>query len=129
MDLGGADSGDLMSSVRRLGRSLLGLVHTRVELFTVELQEEKLRAINLVLWLSVAVAFGLAGILIAVGALALFLWQTAGYAGLIGLALTALAVAAGVFWSVRHRILHGPEPFAGTVDEFRKDAECLRQRE
>lgn len=125
----GADSGDLMSSVRRLGRSLLGHVHTRVELFTVELQEEKLRALNLVLWLSVAVAFGMAGILIAVGVLALFLWQTAGYAGLIGLAVAALAAAAGVFWSVRHRILHGPEPFAGTVDEFRKDAECLRPRE
>ncbi|MEO7415282.1 MAG: phage holin family protein [Opitutaceae bacterium] len=115
--------------MRRMGTSALGLLHTRVELFAVELQEEKLRAMQLLVWLSVAVALGVASILVAVGALALFFWQTAGYAGLIGLAVVTFAAAAGIFWMLRHRILSGESPFAETAAEFRRDLECLHREE
>ncbi|MBI4623759.1 MAG: phage holin family protein [Verrucomicrobia bacterium] len=126
-----ADSGTggLLGSARRVGSSLLALLHTRVELFAVELQEEKLRAIRLLVWLSVAVALGVAGILVAVGVLGLFLWQRAGYAGVIGLAVAALTGAAALLWMIHRRILRGPDPFAATVAEIGKDLECLRPRD
>jgi len=122
-------SGGAMASVRRVGSSLLGLLRTRVELFAVEVQEEKLRAINLMVWFAAAIILGAAGVLVAFGALSLFLWQTAGYGGLVGLALAALAAAATTLWVVRRRILHGPPPFGETVAELRKDAACLRSPE
>ena len=79
--------------MRRVTNLVLGLVHTRFALMAAELQEEKLRAINLVIWLSVAMALGVAGILVAIATLAIFLWERAGYGGLIGLAFATLGLA------------------------------------
>lgn len=112
----------MMESLQRIARSLLGLVHTRVELFALELQEEKLRAVGLLVWCAVALALAVAGVLLAVGTLALFLWETAGYAGLVSLTVLVLAASAGLLWFVRRRILRGPLPFEATAAEFRKDA-------
>ena len=121
------DGPGLFESVRRIGSSVLALIHNRLSLASVELQEEKLRAISLLIWLCAAMALGTAGILVAIGALAFFLWEKAGYAGLIGLAVAALGGAAGVLWFLRRRIVHGRPPFADTLAEFRKDLECMRR--
>jgi uncharacterized membrane protein YqjE len=120
------ETGGVLDSARRIASSALGLLHNRFSLISVELQEEKLRAISLLVWLGIAIALAGTGILVAIGALALFLWQRAGYAGLIGLALAALAGGFVVLWRLRQRILQGPQPFATTVAEFGKDLECLR---
>jgi uncharacterized membrane protein YqjE len=117
------------ASLRRIGDSLLGLVQNRFELFAAELREEKLRAVSLLLWLGGALALGAAGLLVGMGALALFLWEAAGYVGLAGLALAALMSAAGIVWTIRRRIHTGPGPFAETIAEFKRDRECLLQKD
>jgi len=116
----------LLTSAKRIGQSLLALLHTRVELFAVELQEEKLRAIRMLVWLTVALALGVAGILVTVAALGIFLWEKAGYFGLVGLAIVTLAGAAALLWILHRRILSGPDPFAATISEIGKDLECLK---
>lgn len=118
-----------LDTLRRSGDSLLGLAQSRLELFSVELQEEKLRVLKLLVWLGVALALGMAGILVVIGTLALFLWNQAGYFGLVGLALLVLAGAAGIFFWLRRQIQSGPRPFDATVTEFRKDRECLRKND
>lgn len=117
-----------MESIQRLGSSVLGLLQTRAELFAVELQEEKLRAIRLLVCVSAAIALGVAGLLVAMAGLALFVWEKAGYPGLAALAAGAIGIAAISLWIIQRRIMKGHAPFAGTVAEFRKDAECLGQR-
>ncbi len=84
--------GSWSDSLRRSGNSLLGLAQSRFELLAVELQEEKLKALSTITWLVVAFALVVAGLLVAIGSLALYLWIAAGYLGLIGLALGTLAV-------------------------------------
>ena len=113
----------------RIGVSLSALLRSRFELFTVELQEEKLRLLNLLLWLGLAAAIGTAGVLVAIATLAFWLWTMAGYAGLIGLAVATLAIASAILWGIRSRIRTGPKPFAQTVAEFRKDGACLRSND
>lgn len=120
-------SGGWLESLRRIGASSAALLRSRFELFTVELQEEKLRLLNLLIWFGLAAAIGVGGVFVAVIALAFWLWTTAGYAGLIGLVAGALAVAGGIIWSIRRKLQTGPTPFAQTVAEFRKDGECLRR--
>ena len=120
-------AGGWLNSLRRMSDSLMGLAHSRLELFALELQEEKLRALKAVVWLAFALILGGAGLLVALGALAFFLWDIGGYYGVCGLALVLLAAGAGVLRAIRHKILNGPPPFAGTIDEFRKDRECLRR--
>lgn len=126
MDDNPGKTGGWLHSLRRTGDSLLGLAQSRFELFAVELQEEKLRALDIIVWLVVALALGVAGLLVGLCALAIYLWDIAGYFGLGGLALVSLAAGAGVLWSIRRRIRNGAVPFAETIGEFRKDSECLR---
>jgi len=114
-------------SIRRIGTGLLELIRCRFKLFTTELQEEKLRLIHLLLWLAVALTLGVAGLLIGLGALIIWVWMAAGYLGLIALALAALAVAAGIVLAIRRRIKTDPPPFSATAGEFKKDIECLRR--
>lgn len=120
-------SGGLVASAKRLGRSLLGLLQTRVELLAVELQEEKVRALDLLAWLTAAIALAVAAILLAIGTLALFLWQQAGYLGLIGLTVVTGIAAVTLFLTMRRRLVKGPLPFSATTAEFRKDVEWLRR--
>ena len=121
-------TGGWLDSFRRIGESLLGLVHSRVELFAVELQEEKLRFLRHLVWLGIAMILGLAGLLAAMVALAIWLWNTTGYPGLILMSVAALALAAAILFSIRRQIRSEPPPFAETVAEFKKDTECLRKK-
>jgi uncharacterized membrane protein YqjE len=127
MDEGDSNNGGWMDSLRRSGHSLLGLTQSRLELFAVELQEEKLRALNLLVVLAIALALGVVGMLVLVGILGIYLWSVAGYFGLAGLAVVFLAASAGLLWSIRRGIRVGPTPFAETISEFRKDRECFRR--
>jgi uncharacterized membrane protein YqjE len=126
---GTQDEDGVMNSLRRMAASVVGLARTRVELFAIELQEEKLRAITLLLWLSLGLVLAMAGVLVAIGGLALWLWQRAGYLGLAGLAGGTLVVAGIIFACIRLQLIRGPLPFAGTVDEFKKDGASLSQPE
>ncbi len=129
MDGSEPNSSGWMEALRRTGDSLLGLVQSRFELFTLELREEKLRDLNLLIWLAVALAFIVAGLLFALGTLAIYLWNAAGYAGLIVLAVATIAAGAAILAGIVHRIQAGPGPFAETIAEFRKDRECLRKND
>lgn len=122
-----ANPGGLIASAKRLGQSCLGLLQTRIELLGVELQEEKVRALDLLAWLTAAIALAVAAILLAIGTLALFLWRQAGYAGLIGLTIAVGAAAVTMFVVMRRKLVRGPLPFEATTAEFRKDMEWLRR--
>lgn len=126
---GPQDEAGVINSLRRIATSLVGLARTRAELFAVELQEEKLRAITLLLWLSLGLVLGMAGVMVSIGALALWLWQRAGYLGLAGLAGGALVLSGVIFTCIRRQLIRGPSPFAGTVEEFKKDVASLNRSE
>jgi uncharacterized membrane protein YqjE len=116
----------LLGAARQFGHSLLGLAQSRIALLGVEWQEEKLRVVRLLVWLGVALALGAAGLFVVVGALALFAWTRAGYAGLGVLASACVILAAAIVWAAWRTIQHGPPPFATTAEEFRRDLEWLR---
>lgn len=73
-----------------------------------------------------ALALAVAGILLGIGILGLFLWQRAGYLGLIALLIATLGSSVALLWLLRRRILRGPDPFSATIAEIGKDLECLR---
>jgi len=117
-----------LDSCRRIKDSLLAIAQSRFELFAVELQEEKLRAFNLLIRVAIALILCVAGLLVALAALALALWSVAGYFGLVSLAVVAFGVGAMLLWRIRNDMQAEPPPFQGTIDEFRKDFECLREK-
>ncbi len=121
--------GELFESLGRIGTSLLGLMQNRLELFSVEWQEEKLRLLDLLVWFSIAVAVGAAGIFVVIIALAFLLWEMAGAIGMAVLGVFALAVASIIIWKIRQKIRTALPPFSQTGAEFRKDTICLRSED
>lgn len=123
----GLGLGGLKDSARRILESAMALLSNRVELIGVELREEQHRVVRALIVLAAGLAIGFAGMLVALGGLALFLWTVAGYAGLAALAVVLIATSALILRALQRRILTEPPPFAATVGELRKDRECLRR--
>jgi uncharacterized membrane protein YqjE len=116
----------LTGSIRRLGANLLHAVHDRVGLFALELHEEKLRLVQLLLWIG---AIGFAGVmaLTFVSLTLVFLfWDSARLAVLGGLAGFYLAALAGGIVVFRRFLARQPRPFDGTLAELEEDESCLR---
>ena len=111
--------------VRRMGEALLMLAQSRIELLAVELHEQKLRVLNLLMWLAVSAALLLAGLLVALGTVAIFAWNAGGYLGLIALAVVSVGAGFALFKRLCRQVRNGPAPLAATIAEFRKDRECL----
>jgi uncharacterized membrane protein YqjE len=119
----------LTAAVRRMGDSILALAQSRFQLIALEFQGEKLRFVGFLLWYSLGAALSAVGLLLGTMALGIFLWNTAGYSGLLITMGIFMGAAAFVFWRLRERIRHAPTPFADTIAEFNKDRACLRNRD
>ncbi len=110
--------------VPQMAGLLAALIHNRVELLQIELQEERNRLVRL---LSLALAAALlAGLTLALALCALFYALDERHR-LPALCLVALGagVATAVVVLRLRRGLSGPPPFADFVDELRKDKEML----
>lgn len=119
----------ITAALRSLGSRFLSLAANRLQLFSVELQEEKLRFLDLLLALLLSLALGAIALVMGTVCLALWLKQLFGYPGLGLAALVFMAVAVALFLVTRRKLKTGPNPFAQTITEFKKDVECLRPKD
>ncbi|HEY4989228.1 MAG TPA: phage holin family protein [Opitutaceae bacterium] len=117
-----------LSSLRALGDTLLESVQDRFELFTIELQEEKLRLIQTFIWISAAVFAGMMAITFASLTLVYLFWDSARLAVLGGLALLYSAAFVIIIVAFRRYVGRQPHPFSATLHEFRRDRECIRTK-
>jgi uncharacterized membrane protein YqjE len=115
----------LLDSLRRAAASVVEIVRTRLELVVTELEEQNLRAAQIVA-LSVAALF-FAGLAIIFGSLAVVMayWERNPVAVLAGFAVfyLALAVIAALVW--RSRAKARPRLLAATLAELARDREEL----
>jgi uncharacterized membrane protein YqjE len=118
----------LIQSVRRVGQSFLALLQNRLELLSVELQQEKFRAMQAVLWLAAGVALVFLGMAMAVGTVGILVYTQWGIAGLIGLTVLLLVLGGGVLAGVWNRLKSSELPFSGTIQELKKDTEWLQRK-
>jgi uncharacterized membrane protein YqjE len=122
---GAPPSSNLLESLKRLGRTLVALLHTRLEILGTELEEERIRFGRMII-LAVTVAFLFnAALLLGVSWLVAALWDRYGHATLGVLALALLAAAVGLFVYARGLLKTRPKPFATTLAELAKDRERL----
>jgi uncharacterized membrane protein YqjE len=111
-----------LTSIRRMFDNAVGAFHSRVELIVVELQEERDRVVNILVWSGVLLFLVFMAIVAFSFVLVVALWQYAVWVG-IGLGavyLVGAAVAAGV---VRKRLK--TPLFSETINQLRKDREWL----
>jgi uncharacterized membrane protein YqjE len=117
----------LFSSVRRLCESVLTVLHNRVELFAVELQEEKSRAIELLIFAMCGVFLGVIAVVVVTFTIAFLLEGDARRIALIIFSALYVLGSAGFFLAVRSLLKNRPPPFSATIAELKKDRSCLQK--
>jgi uncharacterized membrane protein YqjE len=110
------------TSIRRMFDNAVGAVHSRIELVVVELQEERDRAVNILVWSGVLLFLLFMAIVAFTFCVVVALWQYAVWVGL-GFGVLYLVGAAVVAAIVRKR-LKAPL-FSETINQLRKDREWL----
>ncbi len=123
----GASDG-VLGSLRRLLDAGLSIGRNRLELLAVELQEEKLRLVQIFILVSAVVAFALMSLTMLSLTLVVLFWESSRLAVLGGLSLFYL-LATGAAWRLlSKRLGRQSEPFSGSIAEMKKDKEWLDSR-
>jgi len=116
--------GGIVSSLRGILDGGLAAVQNRVELFVVELREEKCRLVEAIMLASAVVAFGMMTLALLTFLIVTLFWDNARVAALVGLSLFYLV---GMFfaWRGLRSRLDNRSAFSGTLGEIKKDRACL----
>ncbi len=115
-----------LSSLRTLGDGFLAGAHERIELFTVELREEKFRQMQTFIWLSAAVFTGMMAITFASLTLVYLFWESSRLAVLGGLTVIYAGALVVIIIAFRGFLARQPNPFAATLQEIEEDRACIR---
>ncbi len=115
-----------MDSLRSLGDGLLASAQDRIGLFSLELQEEKFRLIQIFFWISAVLFLGMMTIMFASLTLVYLFWESARLMVLGGLALFYAGALITMIIAFRRSLARQPKPFAATLDEIGADRACIR---
>ncbi|MET0262973.1 MAG: phage holin family protein [Rariglobus sp.] len=116
-----------IASLAGLGDNLIGTLQERLELIAVELQEEKYRLVQLIIWISAVVFAGCMTMTFATITVVYLFWDSAriavlaGFTGLYGIALFFVVRA------LRRVFTHQPKPFEATIESLTEDRACIRK--
>jgi len=127
MDDPSPSSPGFTASLADLGDNLLGTLQERIELISVELQEEKYRLIRLIIWMSTAVFAGVMTLSFATLTIVYLFWESARLGVLAGFTLFYGAVLAWVIVLLR-RTFAQPKPFQTTIETLKEDRECIHRQ-
>ncbi|MDB6035086.1 MAG: hypothetical protein JWM16_5424 [Verrucomicrobiales bacterium] len=115
----------LLGSVRRLVDTGLGLAQNRLELFVVEIQEEKIRFVELIILVCALVAVAILALTLLTLTVVLVFWENGRVPALVSLSVIYIG---GAFWllrMVRTRLHQASKPFSATLEELEKDKQWL----
>lgn len=121
----GKDPADGRPSLRRFGAAFLGLLHGHVELFGIQLQEQKANTLRLLLFAGLALVFALL-LLVGLSLLVLIVfWDTNRLAAALGLCLFYVIGSLFCGWRLYQSINDESSPFSATLEELANDRERL----
>jgi uncharacterized membrane protein YqjE len=124
-----ASVGGHSGPLRRLLDTALSSLHNRIDLFVLELQEEKQWLLGTLLWAGASIFFcGLAIIFVAV-AIVWVVPESAQPWVLAGFSVVFLALAVSAVSGLRRVLREKPPTFGDTVSELKKDIEWIRSRD
>lgn len=126
MEQAPANGGGMLDSAKGLSRRLAVIARNRLELLLVEIQEERERGLRLLFLATAGAACGFMALLAFNVAIVVLLWNTSPVAVLLIMAGLYAACAGVFYWRVT-RVLQDWKMLAATVDQLRKDRECLEK--
>ena len=118
----------LLRSGTQLAGTLLAIVETRFDLLTTEISEDTQRGVRILLWTSVALLAGFAGLLFAGVTVLIVFWDDHRVGAALGVTLAFLAIMAVAILVSRGRLRERPRLLDATRTELRRDVDLLRGR-
>jgi uncharacterized membrane protein YqjE len=119
-------AGGLFSSVTRVLHTLRDMAENRLELFRVELKEERIRLFDALLLLAIAIGCGLMALVMVTFTVVVIFWDTNRLLVLTMVTIAYVVAAAVAFMKLRARLQRW-QAFAATFDEFKKDSACFKK--
>lgn len=117
----------VLDAAKRMLATLIALVHTRLELFTTEIEEEIQRAASILLWGLVALFFGSITVLMIAMTILIVFWDDNRVLAASLITATFL-VLTGIFGILaRARLRAKPRFMAASIDELKRDREALER--
>ena len=126
MDTSSEPSSGLFSAVRRLLNTALAGVENRIELFLVELREERFRIFEVLLLGCAAALLGFMALLTVTVTLVVVFWDSARVQVLVVLSAGYSVATIGILWRLKI-LLRNWSSFAATLSELKKDRACLEE--
>lgn len=114
------------SSLKGLAGTVLELLQVRLELLSVEAQEEALRIAALLVYSAFAVSLLSLGLGFLAMLITVALWDSHRLLPLVVFAVLFLALGGLAAYQARQRVLSGSRLFSASLDELRRDREDLR---
>ena len=118
----------ILQSLRNLAATLVALLQNRLELLVTDLEEERVRLLQLLFWAAGALFFFALGVLMITMLIVLLLWDSHRIVGVAVLAAVFIAIGVGLAIGVRNRMHVRPRLFSSSLDELAKDKDRLTSR-
>jgi len=123
-----AASGGLFESLKTLSASLVGIVHTRLELLSTDIAEEREHLITLLVLVLLALfSLGVGVVLLALLIVVAF-WESHRFLALGGVTGLFLLASAGTAWLALYKTRTRPRLFEASLAELSKDRQHLSSR-
>lgn len=117
-----------MRSLRGLAATLIEAVHTRLELAATEIEEERLRILQLLLWGGLSLFFIALGLVMLTFFVVLVFWETDRVLVTFLIAAFYLGIGAVLAFQARARARRKSKLFAATLAELDKDRDRILSR-
>ena len=118
----------ILDSLRALAGGLLGAAEERLGLFSIELQEEKLRLIQTFFWISAILFGGAMAVTFASLTLVYIFWEGSRAAVLGGLALAYAGGFIALVAGFRRHLARQPRVLSATLRELGMDRACITEK-
>ena len=120
-----AVAGGLFESLKTLSVSLVGIVHTRLELLSTDIAEEREHLITLLILVLLALFFLGVGVVLLALLIVVAFWESHRLLALGGVTGFFLLASAGMAWLAVHKTRTRPRLFAASLAELSKDRQHL----
>jgi len=118
--------GGVLAAVTRLFQTLRDAAENRVELFLIELQEERIRVIDALLLVAVAIVCAVMTLVMVTFTVVVVFWDTHRLLVLALVTAAYAAAAAAALLKLRSRLQRW-HAFSATLEEFKKDRACFKK--
>jgi uncharacterized membrane protein YqjE len=118
----------LVGALSGMAATAVALLRTRLELVTVEFEEERGRIKTMLVLIVVATMFACFALVAVSVWVVVWFWDSHPLAAIAGVALFHALVAVGAILALKQQVHAHGRPFAATLAELERDADAMRRK-